>query len=388
MTRASRFTRECVSRAHRAFARARARPYTVSVVSQHAYARARRFLNFAAKAHVSQRLSEFLDVPDAMQLDHDGRLLRSRQRSDGMLTGMSRASSKRVIICVLGGLCAFGALAWLSTQELPGANSTCMGGWPLFLSLAHMSAPWKAYFMSVYGSLPTQSYPLCTGDLWMLYTSGLTTALVHDLPDQISRCPRDEGVIEGQLYENNSKLSPPNTMWTWHPRPDGFAAVVADTWVEVLHKGGIDDEHVGAWFLSARGSGIWFNVGRTVAFDDHADAWAYFGVEGLERDARNEAMCANASAVGYDSIQFIRHTCMMMYKPCLNTSKANLTYFNLEVVSTRLTGIYPCASADGASPLLQTGWPQAGRGAPCTCDNNASEHLHCAEVWPSALRDL
>ena len=103
-------------------------------------------------------------------------------------------------------------------------------------------------------------------------------------------------------------------------------------------------------------------------------------------------MCANASAAGLDSLQFVRHTCPMMYDDCLNTSLANLTYFNLEVVATRLVGIHACASANDTTPLLRTGWPHAGEARECTCDNNASEHLHCSEVpaslMPAAARDL
>tara|TARA_B100000780_G_scaffold176004_1_gene123308 strand:- start:39 stop:635 length:597 start_codon:yes stop_codon:yes gene_type:complete len=196
--------------------------------------------------------------------------------------------------------------------------------------------------------------------------------------------------VAGQRYEVHSTLSPPNTTWSWHPAPDGFAPLEADAWVEVLHKGGIEDEHVGAWFLTARGSGIWLSLGATIAFDDHEEGWRYFGVASLTDSdpkvagfLRNEAMSANASAAGYDSIQFVRHTCPMMYKGCLNTSLPDLTYFNREVVVTSLQGIHTCASADGSSPLLRTGWPQAGKGATCTCNNSAGDHLHCAEVAAS-----
>ena len=193
------------------------------------------------------------------------------------------------------------------------------------------------------------------------------------------------GRVAGQRYEMHSTLSPPNTTWVWHPAPTGFAPLEADTWLEVLHKGGIEDEHVGAWFLQARGSGIWLRLGTTIAFDDHEEGWRFFGVANLtDRSARNEAMSANASAAGYDSIQFVRHTCPMMYPACLNTSLPDLTYFNLEVVITSLEGIHPCASASGSSPRLRTGWPQAvGQGATCTCNNSAGDHLHCAEVAAS-----
>lgn len=69
-----------------------------------------------------------------------------------------------------------------------------------------------------------------------------------------------------------------------------------------------------------------------------------------------------------------------------------MKYFNVEIVSTHLQGIYACASANGTSPLLRTGWPQTAIDAPgisaaCTCDNNASAHLHCTEVQLSLPQD-
>ena len=190
--------------------------------------------------------------------------------------------------------------------------------------------------------------------------------------------------MAGQRYDAHSTLSPPNVTWSWHPAPVGFAPLENDAWAEVLHKGGIEDEHVGAWFLTAPGSGIWLSLGATIAFDDHETGWHHFGVANVtDKFARNEAMSANASAAGYDSLQFVRHTCPMMYKECLNSSLPDLTYFNREVVHTSLQGIHACASASGSSPLLRTGWPQAGQGAACTCNNSAGDHLHCAEVAAS-----
>ena len=94
---------------------------------------------------------------------------------------------------------------------------------------------------------------------------------------------------------------------------------------------------------------------------------------------RNEAMCANASAAGFDSIQFVRHTCNMMYGQCRNASSAGLNYFNIEVVSTKLVGIHACAIASGESPLIRSGWKGAHT---CTC-NNSIDFLNCEEVLPS-----
>ena len=363
-------------------------------------------LDMTATSFASETEPPEKSQPEALQLEHDGgQLLKGRQRSDVQSNDLRSSSMISLPKCVAVGGAALLLLGAASTlikpapQNVP--HATCMGGWPAFHNSSHLAAhsAWSEYIRSIYGSLPTHAaaYPLCTGELWLMYTRELdaSSSAALDIPQQVSGCPRDDGSVEGQRYEKHSKLSPPGVTWTWHPSPNGFTALTADTWVEVLHKGGIPDEHVGAWFLTARGTGIWFNLGRTMAFDDHEDAWRHFGVGHLPRDHRNEAMCANATRAGLDSIQFIRHTCEMMYRDCLNTSLPNLTYFNLEVVAPRLQGIHACASADGSSELLRTGWPGAGAeagegavGGDCTCDNNASHHLHCAEVPASVPREL
>ena len=94
-------------------------------------------------------------------------------------------------------------------------------------------------------------------------------------------------------------------------------------------------------------------------------------------------MCANAAAAGYDSLQFVRHTCGMMYGQCRDASEPALNYFNVEVVATKLVGFHPCGSSDGVSPLIRSGWK--GRGA-CSCNNSqVGGFINCAEVPPSGL---
>ena len=82
------------------------------------------------------------------------------------------------------------------------ASYTCLGGWPEFQTHAHLEAhePWARYFRSVYGSLPQHggAYPLCVGELWLLYTAGLEAAGVPlaSLP-ATAACPRDNGALHG-----------------------------------------------------------------------------------------------------------------------------------------------------------------------------------------------
>ena len=80
------------------------------------------------------------------------------------------------------------------------AQYTCLGGWPEFRTHAQLAAhePWARYFESVYGSLPRHegAYPLCVGELWLLYTAGLEAAGVplSSLPTTAA-CPRDDGAL-------------------------------------------------------------------------------------------------------------------------------------------------------------------------------------------------
>jgi hypothetical protein len=341
------------------------------------------------------------DLPPPLELEQHGSntLLHLRtRRSDAVdeRDGTGGSSSLRCLVALLGvaSLLLIGLL--FSGQPMNRSPpTTCTGGWPAFSSRTELEASsWSAYLEAVYGTMPPTrpASPLCIGDLWVLYSELLDRVLDAEsgLPEAspVSECPREEGNLEGVRYTRHSRLTNPNhTSWIWHPRPHGFTALGADTWVEVAHKGGIEDETDGAWFLAAKGSGIWINTGATIAFDDHADGWRHFNVSNVSWGERNQAMVRQALDAGLDSIQFLRHTCQMMYRDCLNTSLPNLTFFNLEVVSTRLVGIFACASANGTSPLLRTGWPpHADR--PCTCNNSASEHLHCREVpaslWPAA----
>ena len=113
-------------------------------------------------------------------------------------------------------------------------------------------------------------------------------------------------------------------------------------------------------------------LGRQVTGDVNGTMAARVG-------ARNEVMCANAAAAGYDSIKFVRHTCNMMYGQCRDASKPALNYWNIEVVSTRLVGFHPCGSSDGVSPLIRSGWQGSDA---CSC-NNSRAFINCAEVPPA-----
>ena len=211
----------------------------------------------------------------------------------------------------------------------------------------------------------------------MFYKSALESAKVTDIPQSVGRCPTNKGKTEGQFYEENNQLSPPNVAWSWHPLP--YSALSG--MVEVIHQADPwGDEHYGAWFFYAKGSGIWFDLGNTIVFTDHGDGFQYFKATGKDL---NEAMCKNAVAQGYDSIQFLAHSDDGDYGDCRKNE--GTPYFNIEIVATRMYGEAACASKSGTDPLLTTGW--VGSKGTCQCDNayqcdNKKKpcYLNCAGV--------
>lgn len=135
----------------------------------------------------------------------------------------------------------------------------------------------------------------------------------------------------------------------------------------------VGDEHVGAWFFYARGSGIWFNTGKTIHFVDHGDAYKMFKANG------NEDMSAKAAAAGYDSVQFLAHS-DCEFKQC-RTNKGTAT-LNYEIVATKLKGMYSCTSQSGTSSLVRSGWQGANS---CTCDNSQND-VNCKGVPVQPVR--
>ena len=128
--------------------------------------------------------------------------------------------------------------------------------------------------------------------------------------------------------------------------------------------GPFGDEHHGAWFLLARGSGVYLHTGQTIVCDDHAAAYSHFGVA----SGANEKLCEAAAASGYDTVQFVAHVDHTDY-PCdsHNTGVAGMAYMNVEVVATRMVGTYACGDKAGRSEQLRAGW---GASRACECDNS------------------
>ena len=124
-------------------------------------------------------------------------------------------------------------------------------------------------------------------------------------------------------------------------------------------------EHYGMWFVYAKGSGVFLQIGNTKIFNEHGDAYKYFGAKG------NEDMCQKAAAAGYDTVQFIKHVDAVNY-PC--AAGIGASWMNMEIVAVKLVGTYSCGQAQGTAAALRAGW---NGDKACKCDPN-NPNTNCA----------
>merc|ERR1711939_666476 len=125
-----------------------------------------------------------------------------------------------------------------------------------------------------------------------------------------------------------------------------------NTWQEVIHEADpFGDEHYGAWLIYAPGSGIYFYMGRTISFAEHADAYNHFGVNSGDF---NEELAKAAAATGFDSVQFLAHVDHVSYEcDTHNTGHAGLDYMAIEIVAAKLVGTYACTTEAGAPSSIK-----------------------------------
>jgi hypothetical protein len=202
----------------------------------------------------------------------------------------------------------------------------------------------------------------------MFYDDALKAAGVSGVPALVGKCPTTDACHYGE----NNMYQPPATSYSWHPPP--YTAFKDKEWVEVSHQQDpFGDEHVGMWLLYAKGAGIWYNIGRSINFPEHVDAFQHWGLR--LSNAENEHMCQLASNEGYQTIQFTAHRDTTNY-PCENTIG---TYMNIEIVAVELQGTYSCGTKGQGS--FKSGWHSKS----CNCDDKIKV-LNCgADGAPGKL---
>ena len=230
---------------------------------------------------------------------------------------------------------------------------------PIFNNLNDLEAsPWKEYFLKVYKELPAESdFPIHIGDFSLLYKSA---PVEH--PKNVGYmglCPNEEG----QLYSNMSVTNDPSDItWIYHSPPFKPLSGL----VEVTHCSDsaiTNYETVGMWMYHAPGSGIYFDLGKTIIFKHHSDAVKYFLNKSCNSLSllHSDTECTgdfinliNVAKKNYDSIQFLNHDDMR----CGNMA--------IEIIALNYIGDYPCGNKSGIG-LFKTGWKGSRE---CKCDPN------------------
>lgn len=235
---------------------------------------------------------------------------------------------------------------------------------------------WSKYFIHIYGEIPDSDYPIDLNTFWILYTNILEKYNIL-LSDQCIKdkncyriCPKDNGDLYSIMSYNDDMK---HTIWIYHKPP--FKAFSDNSIVEIMHtSGGYLGQKIvessGSWMYYAKGSGIYFNIGKTISFVDHSESVKHFLDIDISCPLREECVYyfkdvfTKAKNMGYDSIQYLQHYDMR----CGNTA--------IEIVDLYGIGAYSCGNkiTDNKTEYnIKSGWK--GKNV-CICDNH-KQSVNC-----------
>lgn len=238
-------------------------------------------------------------------------------------------------------------------------------GWPRFHSREELQADkkWSMYLTQVYGDLPN-NYPICLFDFWKINVASYFAAGLNGSRPILNPYAGDVLKSGDLFFGGVSGLNIYHENWT---------AVPNNTWVEVAHAV-VPTEISGSWAWRARGSGVFYNVGRTIVFPTPADMKLVhreaieFLTNGCSRRPSSHwpqlesdvfGFCAREK--GYDSVQFAP-----------NRSAHALGTFGLigatELVMVNLDGDRSCGVPNATQTPLRIGWQAS---VACECEANA-----------------
>ncbi|KAL6057424.1 Metallophos domain-containing protein [Balamuthia mandrillaris] len=284
---------------------------------------------------------------------------------------------------------------------------------------------WLLYLSSVYGGPHLLGFPIDTRNFTFFYHRHLPLRLKQDIRTVYAlylhdRMRRHE-VRFGDVYlESFRNIKPEDHGYTIHAfgdmerrkqnKPGPFLSmfpqgIASGSWVEVTHR---CCEYLpeGFWMFLNVGTGIFYNLGKTIAFRTHVEACNHFGggwrcvtnesstvpAERHQIHAVNPFVRVKAREAGYDSVQFLSHV-FVEYKETTTFEILDLrdnvqarlpigvrdTEHLLSLTHQQLMQL-PLAMSGGRDTchgdlsLFRTGW-QASL-APCLCDSS-EEFLHC-----------
>jgi hypothetical protein len=240
--------------------------------------------------------------------------------------------------------------------------------------------PWDRYLCGVYGAIPPQAYPIDLSSFEFFYQRWLPITVKparldpacsprynHAWIGQNSHVPESSLMGTGffvQKVDVDRQNGGNEATPTGHPHH----AKVEVMRVAVAHK----DELIGTWYWSARGSGIWLDVGRTLVV--HADK-NVSPMAVISRAAQHAAL---------DTLQFPRSA------PWAGFNMTNQRY---EIVALR-PGITRSTQSPTGHPRPKlchmnytSGWEQAARPCPCQEEEEVAPH-HAHDLPHDSKRTL
>uniref|UniRef100_A0A6C0ICY9 Uncharacterized protein n=1 Tax=viral metagenome TaxID=1070528 RepID=A0A6C0ICY9_9ZZZZ len=191
---------------------------------------------------------------------------------------------------------------------------------------------WYNYINFVYGvDTIHQHFPIITSKFFFFYQNLLPPSVKSVVVPTIKENPCQYGDFFNSI---NAAFDLCNALWAYQyavaylpdktppvqgapPVPFAYSkGFPSGSWVEVTHCC-CDLNNNGYFFYLAIGSGIWYNVGNTIVFPDHIDAYCYFHHVDKQTLNSYEIECLNypqtldsknymaARSAGYDSIQYV-----------------------------------------------------------------------------------
>ena len=150
--------------------------------------------------------------------------------------------------------------------------------WPIFKNYDQLhKSSWSNYFILLYGSIPSDNnnYPIDLSTFWIFYTdlldqSNIKLDAVCDISDTncANLCSKLCPSKDGSIYTDMSRCCDiDKTVWIYHKGP--YQRLPDNTKVEVTHcikgfKLQQDMETVGSWMYYAKGSGVYFDIGKSI----------------------------------------------------------------------------------------------------------------------------
>ena len=221
------------------------------------------------------------------------------------------------------------------------------------------SSDWYDYFKCIYTDNQLQEkLPFSVNDLWVIQTKFLPESL-KELKQNISSSPKSlhdlftkwdphVDAVESVFYIYQYNSLPPT--WANSPPDPHFKlkkGMPSNSWVEI--ERGPDLIGGYTWFYYMPGTGNWFDLGKTIVFNDHRQAFSMAAKEGVKfsdpvngGDADQLLLAEYFISKGYDTIQFTQRAEGIFKYEIFNLKNKQLKDAGACIPGIKTRGNLPC----------------------------------------------